>query len=261
MIDKKDLTLSTSDKVVLRELVAVFDQFEEVTKLVQGDKYASLSLALPCFIGLQKHLDEVNVRRLVSLVRVLKDSLQKRFGYIRSDPLFIISTILDPEFKLSWVSNNTELINAKQTILKELEKIALQTGYTRPSIDDVASNEEDEDADSEPVTKRRKLFSFMEKSHISKEAKSAQQEIDDYLLAIHTKEEIKEGSLEYWKKNGLRFPLLRKLAQQYLSVPATSAPVERVFSTAGKIIRQDRCRLLPVNFERLLFLKTNSALL
>ena len=142
----------------------MFDQFEEVTKLVQGDKYASLSLALPCFIGLQKHLDEVNVR-LVSLVRVLKDSLQKRFGYIRSDPLFIISTILDPELKLSWVSNNTELINAKQIILKELEKIVLQTGYTRPSIDDVASNEEDEDADSEPVTKKMKLFSFMEKSH------------------------------------------------------------------------------------------------
>ena len=36
VIDKKDLTLSTSDKVVLRELVAVFDQFEEVTKTCAG---------------------------------------------------------------------------------------------------------------------------------------------------------------------------------------------------------------------------------
>ena len=113
VIEKRELALSTSDKVVLRELVAVFDQFEEVTKLVQGEKYASLSLALPCFIGLQKHLDEVNVRKLVSLVRVLKDSLHKRLGYIHSDPLFIISTILDPEFKLSWVSDDTEMVFCK----------------------------------------------------------------------------------------------------------------------------------------------------
>ena len=42
VIEKRELALSTSDKVFLRELVAVFDQFEEVTKLVQGEKYASL---------------------------------------------------------------------------------------------------------------------------------------------------------------------------------------------------------------------------
>ena len=205
VIEKRQLALSTSDKVVLRELVAVFDQFEEVTKLVQGEKYASLSLALSCFIGLQKHLDEVNVQKLVSLVRVLKDSLHKRLGYIRSDPLFIISTILDPEFKLSWVSDDTEMVFAKQAVLKDLERIALQTDYSSSSNDNAASNDEDEDGDSEPVTKRRKIFSFMAKTHISKEARSAQQEIDDYLLATHTKEEIKAGALEYWKKMGHGF--------------------------------------------------------
>ena len=62
VIEKRELALSTSDKVVLCEPVAVFDQFEEVTKLVQGEKYASLSLALPCFIGLQNHLDELTCK-------------------------------------------------------------------------------------------------------------------------------------------------------------------------------------------------------
>uniref|UniRef100_A0A1X7TFT5 HAT C-terminal dimerisation domain-containing protein n=1 Tax=Amphimedon queenslandica TaxID=400682 RepID=A0A1X7TFT5_AMPQE len=198
VIEKRDLALSTGDK------------FEEVTKLVQGE-------------------------------RVLKDSLHKRLGYIRSDPLFIISTILDPEFKLSWVFDNTEMVFTKQVILKELEKIALhslQTDYSSPNNDNAASNDEDEDGDSEPVTKRT-LFSFMAKTHISREARSAQQEIDDYLLATHTKEEIKAGALEYWRKNGSQFPYLRKLAEQYLSVTATLAPIERVFSTAGKIIRHD----------------------
>ena len=128
--------------------------------------------------------------------------------------MLIISTILDPEFKLSWVSDDTEMVFAKQAVFKDLERIALQTDYSSSSNDNAASNDEDEDGDSEPVTKRRKLF-FMAKTHISKEARSAQQEIDDYLLATHTKEEIKAGALEYWKK-GSRFPLLTTLAQQYL---------------------------------------------
>ena len=142
------------------------------------------------------------------MFRVLKDSLHKRLGSIRSDPLFIISTILDPEFKLSWVFDNTEMVFAKQVILKELEKIALcslQTDYSSPNNDNAARNDEDEDGDSEPATKRRKLFSFMAKTDISREARSAQQEIDDYLLATHTKEEIKAGALEYWRKMGHGF--------------------------------------------------------
>ena len=44
-------------------------QFEEVTLLVQGQKYASISLALP---GLQKHLEAMKVRRLQQLVKVLQ---------------------------------------------------------------------------------------------------------------------------------------------------------------------------------------------
>ena len=45
------------------------------------------------------------------------------------------------------------------------------------------------------------------------------------------------------------------------SIPATSAKIEQVFSTAGKILRTDCCRPLPRNLETLLFLKVNSDLL
>ena len=34
--------LSLTDKAVLQELVQVFEQFKEATKLVQGDTYASV---------------------------------------------------------------------------------------------------------------------------------------------------------------------------------------------------------------------------
>ena len=63
--------------------------------------------------------------------------------------------------------------------------------------------------------------------------------------------------LEWWRKNQCRFPRLALLAARYLAVPATSAPVERLFSTAGLTISKLRARLLPVNAAMLVFLHEN----
>lgn len=41
--------------------------------------------------------------------------------------------------------------------------------------------------------------------------------------------------LQWWKKQ-MDLPLLSALAKSYLSIPATSVPSERVFSTAGDIV-------------------------
>jgi hypothetical protein len=44
------------------------------------------------------------------------------------------------------------------------------------------------------------------------------------------------------------------LAAKYLSIPATSAPAERVFSTAGLTIAKDRARLDPDRANELVFM-------
>ena len=49
--------------------------------------------------------------------------------------------------------------------------------------------------------------------------------------------------LDWWKVNETNFPWLAKLAMKYLSIPATSAPSEQVFSTAGLTIVKDRAWL------------------
>jgi hypothetical protein len=60
--------------------------------------------------------------------------------------------------------------------------------------------------------------------------------------------------LSWWRTKQEKFPLLAKLAMKYLSIPATSAPSERVFSTAGITIANDRARLDPTGAGELVFL-------
>ena len=42
-------------------------------------------------------------------------------------------------------------------------------------------------------------------------------------------------TLEYWKTNRKKFPLLCRLSRKFLCIPASSATSERVFSTAGNV--------------------------
>ena len=56
---------------------------------------------------------------------------------------------------------------------------------------------------------------------------------------------MKDNSLIWWKMNMSRFKLVGRLAQMYLTVPATSVSSERVFSTAGDIVTAHRANLKP----------------
>lgn len=54
-----------------------------------------------------------------------------------------------------------------------------------------------------------------------------------------------------------KYPELSKLARQVLIVPATSAPVERLFSHGGIITRPHRACLSDKNLSNIIFLKCN----
>ena len=63
--------------------------------------------------------------------------------------------------------------------------------------------------------------------------------------------------LEWWKLHAADFPHVARTAKAVLSIPASSAPVERIFSSTGKIFRPERTRLTEEKFEQLLFIKCN----
>ena len=85
----------------------------------------------------------------------------------------------------------------------------------------------------------------------SKRKKSCEQE-----LLLYLQDGLPcDDPLNFWKLKESEYPILAQLARKLYLDPATSAPVEQVFSQAGKILTPLRSRFLPQNFETLLFLK------
>jgi hypothetical protein len=77
--------------------------------------------------------------------------------------------------------------------------------------------------------------------------------INSFVSSIPPGTEI--DPLKFWSDNAIHFPILATLAKKYLSVPASTAAVERMFSIAGHIFSIKRRRLGSQLFSLLVFFK------
>lgn len=73
-------------------------------------------------------------------------------------------------------------------------------------------------------------------------------------------EQYEQDAVMFWRTDGearLKYPALYLVAQHVFLVPASSAPVERVFSKGEIILRQHGAKLSPSVLETLMLLKCN----
>ncbi|XP_052001687.1 zinc finger BED domain-containing protein 4-like [Xyrauchen texanus] len=182
-------------------------------------------------------------------------AVKKRFSDVETNPLYFISTILDPRYKDRFFSNNTAP-EAKLHLKQELQMM---------------SRAEAEGSRAEAAEPPAKLFLKAQAStsscldtvfeEIAKEqpqtaqplAAGASIELDTYLGEAPSPRE--DSPLKYWGVNKIRFPTLAKMAHKYLSAPCSSVESERLFSSVSHIIDENRNRLTADNAEKLLFLK------
>lgn len=259
-----ELVLGGSERALLRELTDTLEPFTEAWDMVHGDKQAdiqtdrhvSISLALPCVLGLRKHLSEISTPHCPSLLVGLSQALESLLAPILEDPLYITATTLDPQFKLTWSSNPDW---HRQVLVDELSKHSTASSPTEPSTDLNLQSQTPPASSPSPafsLSRPCKLFSFI-KHRPTTQAKSLEQELAVYLREEPTDEE----ALHYWRRKAIDFPLLAQVAKRAFTIPACGTVVESIFTTAERCLRPERGRVLPKNLETLIYLKANYRLL
>lgn len=112
-------------------------------------------------------------------------------------------------------------------------------------------------AGSGPAYKKRFTERALKKYADRPGAELIRDEIAQYLAQPAV--DINEDPLQWWRTHKSLFPVLARLARKFLCIPASSAPVERVWSTAGNVVTQKRARLSDELVDAIVFCHENIA--
>jgi hypothetical protein len=197
------------------------------------------------FSGIQSYLDKFANDNSFSQ-HAMAASISRRIKdyWVIMDDASTVSAVLDPRSKLSVFPDES-----KADVCSHIKSIyELYKGRERSSTDL---------APPTPIRKKRQYFSQLRQntSEISTpeleiEAKT---ELENYLEQPLNEE---ADPLPWWKTHQNEFPILNKMARDYLTIQATSVASEQAFSVAGNTITKTRNRLLPETARACLCMKS-----
>jgi hypothetical protein len=186
-----------------------------------------------------------------NVIKMLKETIYNSLVTYWDQPIMtgLLATLLDPRLKM--LSNWDEKIQEKaRTELTSQFNELINSNSAQSSSQINSLNK------SSSVSHQGSLYSsiFGKKSAIQKSVS----ELDHYLDPILTPiADDNVNPFEWWASRKTQFPNVAKLARKYLSIPASSAPSERLFSDAGNLITSERTRLDPKLVEKMMFIRKN----
>ena len=239
--------LTAYERKLLQELCTVPSPFETATDMVQQQNNVSASLTVPVTIGLKHQVQQISATYNNKMVSTLKDSIQQRLSHYQDDDSYLTAAVLDPRFKLRWCPADKRC-EMEAALINKASSVNIAVSENEMKSPAVKAPKLDDD-----------FFSFMGSESYNSNASEttgAESEVKDYLKQPCTHRS--SDPLKYWKGQQSNFPVLSTLAARYLTIPASSAPVEWLFSIAGKVFRPERCLMKDSTFERLMMIKCNS---
>ena len=285
--------LTGGDWKELESVHKVLNPFRNAQLSLEGEKYVSSSFVVAtvhtCRASLQDGQSVDEPESIKQMCKTMSKDFDERWGSADSPiysgqinrgyrsrqvgihPAFLIATFLHPSFKSMNGMGVDE--QSKDRLMKDLVTMMMATF---PSGDDGNTSDDDDDDVEEtnavaPV-QIDPIFQILEQNAAAATGES--DDDDDLESDVRHQCEIelnkykksktkipKDGNypdaLAWWKKSAHLYPRLASLARKYLSIQATSAPSERIFSKASRIIEEQRTRLDPGIAGKLLYVAFN----
>ena len=227
-----------SDLPIIKSICNFLKMFYTLTKRMESEKLTTVQDIIPLFCKLERDITACQMP--APFINASLDALEKRFHFICTDLHLLSATVLSPH-GWKWLNpnhaRNIRLKFASEETLKQnihhfLNKVVEEVSLIIKGGNDVC----------EPTPKAQKveheMFGYDEfETSDDLSAKHWLPEFEQHLMRISSVSPVVDASA-YWLEQ-TRSPL-QAAALMILAVPASSAPVERVFSHAGLICSSKR---------------------
>ena len=238
----ENLSLNENEWKEIRLFCDFLKPFFDFTVEMSGSEYPTLGMLLLFLDYLLDHLNAIIQDKKSQIPTWIKDIakvMKQKFDTLSNNldnTASYLTLLLDPRYKTQIVPNNFDIEVAKHSLLTEF------TSYQH--LVDKEKEVNDKETNIAIVGEKRKLSGIMEqivqkkKKHNNSQSRN---EVNEY-LAIPV-ESLSVNPCEWWKHHRTQYPILSKIARDYICIPATSVPSEQAFSKSGELISKRRNRL------------------
>ena len=267
---------------MLKEVKVFFDLFAKPTVQQQAEKYPTLHNAIPIYLHLIRQMEvwesDDSKPFLCTMAnaayKVLIEYYKKSFSTRHSS----VATICDPRYKLNLLEYIYEAeggINSSQykkskmhfehTFYRYRARTQAKADYRRAEAEDrdnlyVAGEDPDPDAwRNNPIDG---YAAFVAQQRAAVQALPVNTELDRWFQEPCLPTDIPYNTMKKWLiSKQYEFPIISEIIRDFIAIPATSAPTERVFSMAGNLISKKRARIASENVRYVLCLRSWGLLL
>ncbi|CAI7764195.1 unnamed protein product [Closterium sp. NIES-53] len=266
--DKKkveSLRLTDADWETLQAVKTFLSPFAKVSKAAEGAAYPTVSMVVPYYNGLidamESRLAKGPSPTLQPMIVAALSHL-KKYAYITSNEHWI-ATFLDPSMKATWFDDahweklhpetdrrvrprpaSGEVIKLVRDRVAEYQaraaELAPRPTPLAPVAEEEEGDEEEDDDDAQFLPSRRRLAARLSASQDAGAGGMVQDDEVSRYLSERVRCDV--TALEYWR-SATNMQMLRRMARDYLAIPATFASSERVFSLGRNLISWKRHRL------------------
>uniref|UniRef100_A0A8C4DY82 C2H2-type domain-containing protein n=1 Tax=Dicentrarchus labrax TaxID=13489 RepID=A0A8C4DY82_DICLA len=263
-------TPTDDDRQKAEEFVKIMKPLYTSALCVSADKSPTCSQIFPILKKLETHFETQTEDTLFTATLKGKVWADLSTCYKDGDTWTFLqeSSAMDPRFKNRidseeiWYRVKNAAVRATTTT--EEEHKPLREDRDADDVSDPTDQYSDETLPKRPrLSALEELFEEEDRALKSSAApektpsipERVQQELQLYrnLPAVPTSED----ALAWWWERRDTLPLLSRLSNSYLCIQASSTPRERVFSTAGDTISQERSHVLPELVDMQIFLQKN----
>jgi hAT family C-terminal dimerisation region len=230
--------------VFVQVVVRVLGIFAEAAPLLSATSHSTLNEAVPVYNCLFKTLEgflgqrnnETAGREKAAIIdscspanrsvikRALEAAHAKLCTHYRKTwaNMYTIATILDPRCRTEYFQVNHWEESLMDAAKAAVQRVMRAYGATTPQPDKAHKGKF-----------REEIFEGMKRRLVQEE-----DEFEKYLSAQADDDDT--NVLEWWRLHAGSYPYLARVARDYLAIPATSVPAERVFSVEADLVTKKR---------------------